>query len=489
MLALQHIQKTFHDKIILNDVAFAVHTGDTIALVGENGSGKTSLLKIIMGEMTPDAGTVMHDHEIIGYLPQEPMLGQTVQESFSNSTHAWRIDYALSLVGLQDLPKASPTSHLSGGQKTRLGLATLLAYDQEPTLLLLDEPTNNLDADGLDWLEHFIRTFTGGVILVSHDRTFINKICNRVFELDNGILREYGGNYDFYKIQKQTEYETQLALYEKTQKETKHLTKAIALQREQGQHIHKHIKRPDNDKAQRDFFRNRVARKFGQQAKALEGRLSQIQHIERPEQRKVYNASLLGKAMANKLILTVNHVDVTYNNATILHDVTITIRGNQHLHIKGANGVGKTTLLKVAAGLLQPTHGERKLGVGVTFGYFSQDADGLDYSQSALANLQTIQANATTLHRQARSLGLTERDLRQTPNRLSRGQRAKLAFAKLLLAQNDLLILDEPTNHLDIPTRETIEQALQAYQGAIIVTSHDNYFVNAIGADQEVTLA
>ncbi len=487
MFALQQIHKSYRDKSVLEDVSLSVNVGEVIALIGENGAGKTTLLKIVLGELKPDSGSVALHHEVVGYVPQEAEPKGTIQDSFDKQSEDWKIDYSLSLVGLESMPKTRAISSLSGGQKTRLALAKVLAIDPEPTLLLLDEPTNNLDADGLVWLEQFIKSFKGGIVLVSHDRNLINKVATSIAELRNGKLKQYGGDYDFYKQQKEVEYQTELANYESNVEERQRLEKAIKTQSDKSQHAHKHIKRNDNDKYQRDFFRNRVTVKLGQNAKMLQGRLEQLEEIEKPETSKDYKVTIGGSVPPTKLILRSDNITKKYGDKTLAYP-DFDIRGTEILHIQGANGSGKTTLLKIAAGSLTPNNGSIELGQNVNFGYFSQDVNGLDYSLSNFENLEITGASATTIYREARSLGLDENELRKKPDELSRGQQAKLSFAKLLLSQNQLLILDEPTNHLDLLTRERIEAALQNYKGAMLIVSHDKYFLRQVGINRTINL-
>jgi len=488
MFALQHIHKSYDDKIILNNINFAVNAGEVTALIGENGAGKTTLLKLILGEVQLDSGSIALHHETIGYVPQEADVGRTIKDAFDVNIEPWRIDYALGMVGLGAMTGNVSVKTLSGGQKTRLALAGVLAHDPEPTVLLLDEPTNNLDAEGLVWLADFIRSFHGGIVLVSHDRSFINHVATGIAELRNGELRHYGGSYDFYKEQRTIERETEVQRYEQHITDKKQLELAIAAQRAKGQHTHKHIKRNDHDKYQRDFFRNRVTVKFGQQARALETRLNQLEDVQRPESIRNYGVKLTGNVCSEKLLLRLSGIGKSYDG-DVLSTIGLEIRGNERVHLCGQNGSGKTTLLKIVAGLLEPDGGERVIGSNIQIGYFSQDVDSLDYSRSALENLQSTDAIPTDIFRGARSLGLDTQTLQKLPRQLSRGQQAKLGFAKLLLSSNHLLILDEPTNHLDISTREQIEIALQQYDGAILFASHDAYFVGKLNVTKKLNLA
>jgi ATPase subunit of ABC transporter with duplicated ATPase domains len=486
MAFLRHTYKSFPNKTVLEDVNLAINAHEVIALIGENGAGKTTLLQILRGELKPDAGNVQVS-SVVGYVPQEAVLGSTIKESFSAMTLSWQIDNVLDRVGLGSKELSTPVSTLSGGQKTRLAFAAVLAQDPEPTLLLLDEPTNNLDADGLVWLEEFIRSFNGAVLLVSHDRQFVNNTATKIAELHNTKLKQYGGDYDFYREQKELEQAAAVARYQQNIEERNHLTKAIRDQRDKGKHTHEHIKRSDNDKYQRDFFRNRVTNKFGQQARALEKRLDQLEDVERPELAKGYAIVLGGEVDSSKLVLQLNEICKSFPEI-VLNKVDLEIRGGERIHVEGSNGCGKTTLLKIAAGRSIADSGQVTHGNGISVGYFSQDVDGLDHRTTGLNNLLQTEAQMTNIFREARSLGLTDTDLKKPVSELSRGQQAKLGFAKLLLNSHHLLILDEPTNHLDIPTREQIESALQQYRGTILFASHDKYFAQKLSPTKTLEL-
>ncbi len=486
MFTVHRLHKSYRDKSVLEDIDLAVNTGEVVALIGENGAGKTTLLRVILGQLKPDSGQVALHHETVGYVPQEAEAVGSIKDSFG-AAEAWRIDYVLSLVGLEAITRSRTVSSLSGGQKTRLALAKVMVIEPEPTVLLLDEPTNNLDADGLAWLEQFIKNFKGGIVLVSHDRTFINKVATNIAELHKGQLKQYGGDYDFYKQQKETEYQTELQKYQVAIEERRKLEKVLRDKQVRATRGLRSQKLRDNDKAQFDWHQNNVQRSFSGQARALQSRLDQLEEVEKPESSKNYKIKLGGNVPPTKLIVRAEGITKHYENKTLIYP-NIELRGSEHLHIQGTNGSGKTTLLKILAGLTDATEGEAMFGLGVQYGYFSQDISGLNEQLTGLENLEVTGAHMTAIYREARSLGLTELDLKKKPNELSRGQQAKLSFAKLLLAQNQLLILDEPTNHLDIPTREKIESALQDYHGAVLVASHDTYFLQKIGISRTINV-
>lgn len=489
MLQLKNISQSYNHEQVLDNVSLSLANNRVTALVGANGAGKTTLLRLLLGEIRPDAGTVVSGGHVLGYVPQElEDTGRTIAE-FIDGLEPWRIESALERVNLANIDYVARLATLSGGQKTRLAIAIVLAQDPEPSILLLDEPTNNLDADGIAWLERFIGEFDGGILVVSHDRTFINNVADTVIELEDAQLRIYGGNYNFYKEQKELELASAQAQYEDNQQERRRLKQAMQEQREKTKHAHEHIKRNDHDTYQRNYFRNRVSNKLGQNAKKLETQLDQLPTIGRPRIDKRYGFTLHGSVPNSKLILRLKNVDKSFDGSPVLQGVSLEIRGSERIHVQGPNGSGKSTLLKIAAGVIVADHGAVQFGVDVGVGYFSQDTNQIDYAKSALDNLLDGDAKLQDVYRQARNLGLNAATLKMMPKELSRGQQSKLAFAKLLLAGYQLIILDEPTNHLDIPTKEELEMALQQYEGALLVASHDTYFLKQININQTFVLS
>lgn len=480
MLHIQNITKSYRDDTVLDGVELAVNPGEVIALVGANGAGKTTLLKIILGEVKPDEGNVILANEVIGYLPQEIDLGKTVRDSFPKEVEDWHIDKVLEAVDLTGLDLDTLVDKLSGGQRTRLGLARVLSHEPEPTILLLDEPTNNLDQSGLEWLASFIKIFRGGIILVGHDRAFINQVVTSVAELDKGKLRYYGGDYDFYQEQKAIEHNSELQQYEQSTEERKRLEQLVYQAKQKAGASSMKSYTLDNDKFAAGFKNDKISKIFSRKGKALESRIKHLKEVDRPEEFKRYETHLAGQTPDKKQLVILENVSKSFRKKPVLRDVSLLLNGRERVRISGPNGSGKTTLLQLAAGRVTPDEGEVRRGDGIRIGYFSQDVFGLDEAKTARDNLLTVSIDSTRVHREARSLGLTQADLSKMPQELSRGQQAKLAFAKLLLAENQLLILDEPTNHLDIPTRENIEAALARYGGAILVASHDSYFVDRL---------
>ncbi len=488
MLNLRHITKNFNEKIILENISLTVNSGEVIALIGENGAGKTTLLKILLGLIEPDDGTIALHNEIVGYVTQEPESQNTVvRESFAN-VEEWRIDYALGLVMLEGV-KIRKIQHLSGGQKTRLALAQVLAKDPGPTVLLLDEPTNNLDSSGLAWLRIFIKNFNGVVLLVTHDRSFINEVATSVVELQKGSLKHYGGDYDFYKQQKEVEYQSHLKEYERSIEERRQLERALREKQERATKGLRNQKMRDNDKAQFDWHQNNVQRSFSGQTKAMQSRINQLSDVEKPEKAKNYLVKINHSFMHDKKLITVKNLAKSIHNKNIFRGLSFEVRSGERWHIQGLNGAGKSTLLNILADRTGFDSGELKKAEDLSIGYFSQDIHDISSTQTASEVLKSTGAHATEVYRQAMSLGLRDSDLRKRPQQLSRGQQAKLCFTKLLLSKHNLIILDEPTNHLDITTRERLEAALNNYHGALIVASHDRYFIASIGINSTLDVS
>ena len=494
MFSLFNVSKSFGDTAVLDRVSLTLGPHETVGLFGPNGAGKTTLLQLMGGLVTPDEGIISRGNEIVAYLPQQFHFNGLTIKAFLDSRLAneydlWKVDWVLETVGLLNMAQSQPADALSGGQKTRLGLAALLLESPEPTILLLDEPTNNLDTEGLRWLENFVRSFSGSIVLTSHDRHFLDQTVSRIIELAHGKIQSYPGNYTVYHELKALEHEALHGKYLENQAEKRRLGLAIRREQEKGQHAHSHMKaRPDKDKFARDYFQNRVTRNIGRQAKALKTRLEQLEAIEKPVEKKSYELSLAGSTTGSKLIAEVSGITKQFNGKLILDNIAFTIRGIDRIRIRGPNGSGKSTLLNILAGKILPDSGSIRFGTAVKVGYFSQDASDIGDGSTGIAALVSTGVSLERCFRQAMSLHLSPSDLNKPIIELSRGQRAKMSFAKLLLQENQLLILDEPTNHLDINTREAIEAALEGYKGALVVASHDQYFINKLRIEREIQI-
>lgn len=491
MLSVINVSKKFNTQDVLKNISFSLDDHEVVGLIGPNGSGKTTILKLINGEVIPDTGSIQTDNEKIGYLPQYPQFDDLTVEGFlrsklGNPNLEYRVEQSLNDLGLSAINKSQKAESLSGGQKTKLSLASLFLTDEEPTVLLLDEPTNNLDIEGLHWLEIFIKEFKGSVLLTSHDRYFLDETVDRIVELENGEIKNYGGNYSFYSEQKLDEKRAYLAKYKENVVEVKRLERLITEKKERAKKLSKDKGR-DKDKYAKYFFSQKSA-KIDNVAKSLESRLGRTETLEKPKDRVVYPFQFEGQTHNDKFIIGAHNMYKSFDGNEILKGISFTISGDQHVWLAGSNGSGKSTLLKILAGKLAADDGEVIIGTNVKVGYFSQDVSHLDMSKYGIDELRSTGISEADCYKYAANLHLSADDLRKPISSLSRGQITKLEFVKLLIGQNNLLILDEPTNHLEIETREEIEEALGEYQGAILVASHDRYFLEEIGIDREITL-
>lgn len=485
MLILKNIAKSFDEKEVLKDVSLSIGKGEVVALVGYNGQGKTTLFEILAGDLEADSGTIQKNVEI-GYLPQQFDAGDATVGEFLISRVGAREPHEIRRVFAKltfSVHLDKKVHDLSGGQKTKLYLAALLLTNPAPGILLLDEPTNNLDLEGIFFLEKFISDFGGSVFITSHDRAFLDETVDRVIELENGKVKNFGGNYTFYKNQKDTQKKIEERDYRRNKAEIKKLEQGIQSRREDAQQSGAVDNTPrDNDKFAAGFFAGKSS-KIDQVVQSLETKLARVEELEKPEERLSYAFSFSGQTFETKFMISAEHITHSFEGAPVLKDVNFSLTGNRHVWISGANGSGKTTLITILARKLKPDSGSVTYGSGVSVGYYSQEIIALDDTRTALEILTDEGASETQAFRYVLTLHLTDEDMKKPINTLSRGQVTKIEFVKLLMKKYALLILDEPTNHLETDTREEIEAALKEFNGAIIVASHDRYFLEAIGID------
>ncbi len=494
MISIKNLSKEYFGIPLFESVSFSIKKGDKIGLVGPNGSGKSTIIKIILGKIEADNGSVRVENEKIGYLPQElPFAPEDTIESFLGFGDKIKIKNALGKVNFNTAVKFSANGEeqeirttekldpnlkiktLSGGQKTKLALAKIFLH--RPSILILDEPTNHLDFRGLEWLENFVREFNGGVLTVSHDRRFLDNTANKILELDSANERfsEFHGNYTDFLIAKETQSEKEGYEYEKQQKHKKRLELWLSLKKQQAA--------MGGDK------------KKGKQVRAMKKRLERevySQELKRPKREKTIGSiGFDGETNAGKLILKLKNISKRFGQKQVLNGVALEIRGKDHVLLKGENGSGKTTIVKIATGILKPDSGEIKIGEKVNFGYFAQEHEILNPENTVEQELlQTLRLKK--LEKDPRKiLGqflFSGNDIFKKVSNLSLGERVRLIFAKLTNQQNEFLILDEPTNHLDIYSREVIEEALMDFEGAILMISHDRYFLDKIKLNRTLEL-
>ncbi len=539
MLHVSHVSKSYGITTILDDVSFVLNRGERAGLVGVNGAGKTTLLRILAGIEQPDAGFARLDaRATLGYLPQGLQLDEslTLDALVRQGVNEWgsaksemdelarvmeretsngelarytdavarfeelggydveaRIENVLRGLGLENVPHDLPIAKLSGGQRTRAGLARLLI--SEPSVLLLDEPTNHLDVNALEWLEEFIQDYDGAALLVSHDRVFLDNTVSQILELDDVTHRVtiYHGDYSDYALAKARELEQQWAMYQDQQTELQRLTDAAKHLRGIAK-FRKGGKADTNDKFAKGFFANR-GKETVRRAKALERRIEVLQTDEKIDKPKAGYALKLDfgeMPRSGQMVMSLEDMGFTYQASGftssltrhpqrinwLFRNVNALLRHGERVALIGANGTGKTTLLKIIVGELEPTEGNVRLGANVQIGYMPQEQETLDPSQTPLALIRSLMPVDETDARHFLHYFMFERDEVFTPiGKLSYGERTRLILAKLVSEKSNVLILDEPINHLDIPSRERFEAALDAFPGTILVAAHDRAFI------------
>ena len=521
MLSVNNIHKAYGDDIILEDVSFEVNNGDRLGLVGPNGCGKTTLLRIIVGEEETDGGsvTITATGVRIGYLEQaltypddatvgEVMLSQiseTEQEIERLATQMSRAtgealeqlmaDYAQALdrleagggyaieaemdavlagLGLDSLDKDTPVDILSGGQKTRLGLARL--FLEKPQLLLLDEPTNHLDIDALEWLEEFISEYDGAVLIVSHDRTFLDRTINTIVELDpvQHSVATYAGNYTAYIESKEREYAQLWSRYKDQQDRIAQYKKAIT----GFEGYARNIEHGTIDFAIRKVAKG-IARKAVVQKRRLERYLESEELVDKPKPTWQMKLDFVDIPETSQDVLIVEQLGMGFGNTMLFQDVDLTLHAGERVVLTGPNGSGKTTLLRIVMGQVDALEGRVRLGPSVRVGYYSQEQEGLDDEADAFTEIRRVAPMGDTETRNFLHYFLfSGEDVFVPIGSLSYGERARLALAKLVAMGCNLLVLDEPINHLDIPSRERFEQGLSQFEGTVLTVVHDRYFID-----------
>ena len=497
LLKVQGLKKSFGILDLFSDVNFSVSKGERVGFVGANGAGKTTLMRCLLGQEETDGGSINFDTAAtVGYVEQQAELtGETLYDEFmtafddiialeakkkemektiaagnSDDLEAYgrlverfehlegydfesRIKKVAFGLGFTEMELQQETAHLSGGQRTRVVLAKALL--REPDFLFLDEPTNHLDISMIEWLEGFLNAYPGGVLLISHDRYFLDKVATKIIDLDNKQITVYDGNYSYFAKVKADRRAA--------------LESAYAKQQEHIRQTEEYIRR----------FR------AGIKSKQARGRQSQLNRLERivlpPEAAKFNYFAFNPPAECAERVLELEEVSAVFGEKHVFDKLSLLIRRGDGVAIVGPNGAGKTTMLKLVMGELNSPTGRIKIGNRVKIGYFSQHHEGLNMERTALAEIQYDYDMDEEQARNVLGAFLFKGDdvLRQIGD-MSGGEQARLAFLKLMLTGANFLVLDEPTNHLDIPAKEAVEEALMAFPGTFIVVSHDRYFLDRV---------
>ena len=474
MLHIQNLSKSYGLKVLFQDVSFSVDNNDKIGFVAPNGSGKSTLLKVILGQEEPDKGTVTVTNEHLGYLPQtinaqaDDTIQTYLQRALTEDWEDYKIDMALAQVGLDDIDRTLAIDILSGGQKTKIGLAHLLI--DEPTTIFMDEPTNNLDLESLAWLEKFIRRFRGNIIVISHDRAFLDNTVKKIIELDpyRKRLYEYAGGYSDYKVLKAQREERELGEYKREEKRRQHFEQLI--------------------KDMQSLAANRADPALGKRLRAMKTRYQREfvdNGVEKPPVQKNIRISGFGDESYRKR--SVFYVEKMQFKHIVGCDKLVITAGDR-IHLEGENGSGKSTFIKLLLGQLKPDIGLVERGENMRIGYFDQEHDILDHDKSVIENLmlKTGKANEGSARKILGKFLFSGEHAYALVSEISQGERVKLIIAILTHQNNQFLILDEPTNHLDIESREILEQALNEYEGGLLIVSHDRYFVEELGLNRVV---
>ena len=530
MLTAHHLHKSYGIQPLLQDISFSVSNNERIGLIGPNGCGKTTLIRLLAGIEQPDSGTVTstRPHLRIGYLAQgmDFAPGQTLHSALglatvsqtsleseiaslasalsanpSDSTIQTQYDSTLQQLstfnlqpssilaplGLADFPLDTPVQHLSGGQKTRLMLARVLL--EEPHLLLLDEPTNHLDIEMLEWLEEWLNRFQGAALIVSHDRAFLDNTVTSILELDPSThgLRSYPGNYGDYLEQKMNEREKQAQAYQDQQDEITQLRSAAVHIRGLTK-MKKGGKADGGDKFATGFFGNRATKNVAGRAKHVEARIEKLlteDRIEKPKQNWQMKLDFGAPEHQSKDVMVTELLNIGYTpDRPLLENITLHIRAGQRIALTGPNGCGKTTLIRTIAGKLNPLAGRLRLGATVKLGYMTQEQELLNPAFTALQTIQNVAPFNETEARNFLHYFLFKGDDALRPSSsLSFGERARLQLGTLVAQGCTFLLLDEPINHLDIPSRARFEEALARFKGTILAVVHDRYFIDRFASD------
>lgn len=458
IINIEHISKIYGDKTIFQDASFGVHQGDKIGILGINGTGKSTLLKMIARVEEPDEGQIIRQNSLkIAYLPQNPEFPEhATVHSYAmdgNPDTDWLVQSNLNQLGIVE--DDTLLEHLSGGQRRKVAMAKILASDFD--VLLLDEPTNHLDEQMIAWLEEYLRNFRGTVLMVTHDRYFMDKVTNKILEISHGAIYSYEANYSRFLELKAEREEMELASERKRQS----------------------VLRMELEWAKRGCR----ARSTKQRAR-LE-RLEALKNGKAPVQDQTVELDSVETRMGKKTI-ELHHVSKSYGDKKLVEDFSYILLKNQRLGIIGPNGCGKSTLMKLMAGLVEPDEGTIETGETIKIGYFAQEEQEMDDNQRVIDYVKDIAEYITTKDGKISASQMLERflftpDMQYAPiGKLSGGEKRRLYLLGVLSSEINLLLLDEPGNNLDIPTLTILEDYLNSFSGIVVTVSHDRYFLDNV---------
>lgn len=504
ILQCSHICKSFATDVVLDDVSFHINDNEKTAIVGVNGSGKSTLLKIIVGKSGYDSGDIIIKKEAtVGYLAQNQEFesGESIIEEmqtakpevkilekkmhelsdrmnsasgdeldslirqYDNARHRFEqldgysyeseINGVLKGLGFEDNDFTKPISKLSGGQKTRVALAKMLL--QAPDLIILDEPTNHLDMNSIHWLEGYLAGYKGAVLIVAHDRYFLDKIVTKVVELRQTHSTVFSGNYSDYSIKRQALLDSLMKQYMNQQTEIKHQEEVIT--------------------KLRSFNREKSIKR----AESRQKMLDKMDRIEKPiEENTQMHLLFTPKIQSGNDVLTVKNLSKSFGTLSLFSDIAFEVKRGEKVAIIGDNGTGKTTILKMINKMLAPDTGSITLGTNVQIAYYDQEHQVLHMEKTLFEEIQDTYPTMTNtqIRNMLAAFLFTEDDVFKKIKNLSGGERGRVSLAKLMLSDANFLILDEPTNHLDIDSKEILENAINNFEGTVLYVSHDRFFIN-----------
>ena len=504
ILACNNLTKSFGISTILSNISFHIEKGDKVGLVGVNGAGKTTLIKIISGELDYDEGQILiPSNAKLGHLSQHQSMDfslsiyeevlkskqdiitlenkirsveqqmhnlegeqlDSLMNHYSDLQHQFEqlggygykseVIGVLKGLGFEDSDFEKTINTLSGGQKTRVALAQLLL--SKPDVLLLDEPTNHLDMTSINWLEQFINSYKNTVIIISHDRYFLDKTINSIIEIENTKATTYNGNYSSYIKEKAIKLDLDIKHYENQQKEIK--------------------KQEESIKLLKSFNREKSIKR----AESKEKQLAKVERIEKPSTYKAeMNLTIEPQITSGKDVLHIEDLSKSFDNLTLFQDLNMDIKKGEKIALIGANGTGKTTIFKLITNELNPNSGIIKIGAKVKVGYYDQEHQSLNENNNLIQEIESTYPDLkiSKIRNILASFLFRNDNVYKKISQLSGGERGRLSLAKLMLSEANFLLLDEPTNHLDIISKEILENVLKNYTGTVLYISHDRYFIN-----------
>ena len=490
VIKLSNVIKSYGDTKVLDKVSFDINEGDKVGIIGPNGSGKSTLIKLIMGIENPDSGKVEVSSKVVtSYLKQA--TDYSASDFIDMSLDKEEISNFLRLMGNLHLDKDidftdERLENLSGGEKTKIAISWVLA--SHPNLLLLDEPTNHVDLESVSWLINVIKEYPGTVLVVSHDRYFLNEVASKILEVKDGKVKEYFGNYDSYEREKEAELESLKDKYELQQKQDKKILKEIRNLNEWSKKGEREAGRqggsPSDARAKgvKDYHQTKAAR-VARSAKNKKSRLEQMRsdYIEKPKEDKEIKFNFMGEASGADTLIRVSDLAKSFGDKTIFSSVNLTINRGEKIGLIGPNGSGKSTFIKILMGELKPDNGEIWKTPSLKIAYMSQDVFDLDGEKTTfeMANRYDNEKKQFFFSNLV-NMGFNRDLFNHKIKTLSLGQQMRIKLVQIIINDYNLLILDEPTNHLDLPNKVELEKALMRFPGSIVMASHDKYILSKV---------